>query len=40
MRQFLLHDGIRVRSALLDQEDAKTLGYQFRLTVNWERDLL
>ncbi len=30
----------RVRSALLDQEDAKTLGYQFRLTVNWERDLL
>ena len=30
----------RVRSALLDQKDAKTLGYQFRLTVNWERDLL
>ena len=30
----------RVRSALLDQEDAKTLGYQFRLTINWERDLL
>jgi hypothetical protein len=30
----------RFRSAVLDQEDSKTLGYQFRLTVNWERDLL
>ncbi len=30
----------RARSAILDQQDAKTLGFQFRITVNWERDLL
>ena len=29
----------RARGAILDQEDAKKLGYQFRLTVNWEMDL-
>jgi hypothetical protein len=25
--------------AVLDQEDAKRTGYQFRLILNWERDL-
>ena len=30
----------RARSAILDQENARTLGYQFRLILNWERDLI
>jgi hypothetical protein len=30
----------RVRSAIVDQQDAKTLGYQFRITINWDRDLI
>ena len=30
----------RARAAILDQQDAKTLGYQFRLILNWERDLI
>ena len=29
----------RARTAILDQEHAKQLGYQFRLTINWERDI-
>jgi len=29
----------RARAAVLDQQDGKTTGYQFRLIVNWERDL-
>jgi outer membrane OprD family porin len=31
---------IRARAAILDQQDAKTLGYQFRITINWDRDLI
>ena len=30
----------RARAAVLDQQDAKTTGYQFGLIINWERDLL
>src|SRR5262245_60303350 len=30
----------RFRSAIVNQQDAKTLGYQFRLIANWERDLI
>ncbi len=30
----------RARAAVLDQEHAKRTGYQFRLILNWERDLL
>jgi hypothetical protein len=30
----------RARAAVLDQEDARRTGYQFRLILNWERDLL
>ena len=30
----------RARGAILDQQDAKTLGYQFRLILNWERDVI
>jgi hypothetical protein len=30
----------RARAAVLDQEHAKTTGYQFRLIVNWDRDLI
>jgi hypothetical protein len=30
----------RARAAILDQQDAKTLGYQFRITINWDRDLI
>jgi hypothetical protein len=37
---FLKGMWFRARSAILDQEDAKTLGYQFRLILNWERDLI
>jgi len=29
----------RARSAIVDQEEAKKLGYEFRLTLNWERNL-
>jgi outer membrane porin, OprD family len=29
----------RARAAILDQEDAKDPGYQFRLILNWERDI-
>jgi hypothetical protein len=29
----------RARAAILDQQDAKTTGYQFRIIINWERDL-
>jgi hypothetical protein len=31
---------LRARAAVLDQEDAKQLGYQFRVILNWERNLL
>ena len=30
----------RARAAVLDQEDARKTGYQFRFILNWERDLL
>ena len=30
---------VRARAAILDQQNAKTLGYQFRIIINWERDL-
>ncbi len=30
----------RFRSAILDQQDAKTLGYQFHIIINWDRDLI
>ena len=30
----------RARAAVLDQQDGKTTGYQFRLILNWERDLI
>ena len=30
----------RARAAILDQQDAKTLGYQFRITINWEQGLI
>jgi len=29
----------RARAAILDQQNARTLGYQFRIIINWERDL-
>jgi hypothetical protein len=37
---FLRGVWFRARAAVLDQEHAKTTGYQFRLILNWERDLL
>ena len=37
---FLRGVWIRARAAILDQENSKTLGYQFRITLNWERDIL
>jgi hypothetical protein len=37
---FLKGMWFRARSAVLDQENASTLGYQFRLILNWERDLI
>jgi hypothetical protein len=37
---FLQGMWFRARSAILDQQNAPTLGYQFRLILNWERDLL
>jgi len=30
----------RFRADILDQQDAKTLGYQFRIIINWDRDLI
>jgi hypothetical protein len=30
----------RFRSAVVDQDNASTLGYQFRIIINWERDLI
>jgi hypothetical protein len=30
----------RARAAVLDQQNAKTTGYQFRLIINWDRDLI
>jgi outer membrane porin, OprD family len=30
----------RARAAIVDQKDAPTLGYQFRLIINWDRDLI
>ena len=37
---FLKGMWFRARAAVLDTEDAKRTGYQFRLILNWERDLL
>ena len=37
---FLQGVWFRARADILDQQNAKTLGYQFRLTLNWDRDLL
>jgi hypothetical protein len=31
---------VRARAAVLDQQDAKTTGYQFRIIINWDRDLI
>jgi len=31
---------VRFRSAIIDQHDAQTLGYQFRIIINWDRDLI
>ncbi|MGH9024097.1 MAG: hypothetical protein ACRDV9_13530, partial [Acidimicrobiia bacterium] len=30
----------RARADILDQQDAPKLGYQFRLILNWDRDLI
>jgi hypothetical protein len=30
----------RARAAIIDQQDAKTTGYQFRIIINWDRDLI
>ena len=30
----------RFRSAVVDQQDAKRIGYQFRIIINWDRDLI
>ena len=37
---FLQGFWFRARADVVDQQSAKTLGYQFRLILNWERDLL
>ena len=37
---FLQGVWFRARGAILDQQDARALGYQFRLIVNWERNLI
>ena len=37
---FLQGVWFRARGAVLGQQNAKTLGYQFRLISNWERDLI
>ena len=38
--RFLQGMWFRARAAILDQQDAKTLGYQFRIIINWDRDLI
>jgi hypothetical protein len=40
MPAFLRGLWFRARAAVLDQDDARRTGYQFRLILNWERDLL
>ena len=42
LRQPFFLNGLwfRVRAAIVDQQDGKTLGYQFRISLNWERDLI
>jgi hypothetical protein len=40
MPAFLQGLWFRARAAVLDQEDARRIGYQFRLILNWERDLI
>jgi len=30
----------RARAAILDEQDGETLRYQFRLIINWDRDLI
>jgi hypothetical protein len=30
----------RARAAVIDQQDARTTGYEFRITINWDRDLI
>jgi hypothetical protein len=42
LRQPFFLNGLwfRARAAIVDQQDAKTLGYQFRLIANWDRDLI
>ena len=37
---FLQGMWLRVRGAILDQQDASQLGWQVRIILNWERDLL
>ncbi len=37
---FLQGVWFRARSAILDQAHSRALGYQFRLIINWERDLI
>lgn len=37
---FLQGVWFRARSAILDQDHSRTLGYQFRLIINWERNLI
>jgi hypothetical protein len=37
---FLQGMWLRVRGAILDQENAGQLGWQVRIILNWERDLL
>ena len=37
---FLQGMWLRVRGAILDQQDANELGWQIRLILNWERDLI
>ena len=37
---FLRGMWLRARAAVLDQQDAKTTGYQFRIIINWDRDLI
>jgi len=37
---FLQGMWFRARAAIIDQQDAKTPGYQFRIIINWDRDLI
>ena len=34
---FLQGIWFRARGSILDQQDAKTLGYEVRIIINWER---